>query len=83
MEDVGDLKLLVEKRISMFQELNSPAQLLLQFMEQMIEDDVLYLSHIESETEKMEENINETIKNRLRRFDRLFPSAHKTQAKAV
>ena len=41
----------------MFQELNSPAQLLLQFMEQMIEDDVLYLSHIESETEKMEENI--------------------------
>ena len=57
VEDVGDLKLLVEKRISMFQELNSPAQLLLQFMEQMIEDDVLYLSHIESETEKMEENI--------------------------
>ena len=41
----------------MFQELNSPAHLLLQFMEQMIEDDVLYLSHIESETEKMEENI--------------------------
>ena len=25
----------------------------------MIEDDVLYLSHIESETEKMEENIEE------------------------
>lgn len=38
VEDVGDLKLLVEKRISMFQELNSPAQLLLQFMEQMIEE---------------------------------------------
>lgn len=57
VENVGDLKLLVEKRISMFQELNSPSQLLLQFMEQMIEDDVLYLSHIESEIEKMEENI--------------------------
>ena len=57
VEDVGNLKLFVEKRISMFQELNSPAQLLLQFMEQMIEDDILYLSHIESETEKMEENI--------------------------
>ena len=28
------------------------------FTEQMIEDDVLYLSHIESETEKMEENIS-------------------------
>lgn len=57
VEDVGDLKLWVDKRIGMLQELNSPAQLLLQFMEQMIEDDVLYLSHIESETEKMEENI--------------------------
>ena len=58
VEDVGDLKLWVKKRISMFQELKSPAQLLLQFMEQMIEDDVLYLSHIESETEEMEENIS-------------------------
>ena len=57
VEDVGDLKLWVDKRIGVLQELNSPAQLLLQFMEQMIEDDVLYLSHIESETEKMEENI--------------------------
>ena len=58
VEDVGDLKLWVDKRIGMLQELNSPAQLLLRFMEQMIEDDVLYLSHIESETEKMEENIS-------------------------
>ena len=58
VEDVGDLKLWVDKRISMLQELNTPAQLLLQFMEQMIEDDVLYLSHIESETEKMEETIS-------------------------
>ena len=48
VEDVGDLKLWVDKRIGMLQELNSPAQLLLRFMEQMIEDDVLYLSHIES-----------------------------------
>ena len=58
VEDVGDLKLWVDKRIGMLQELNSPAQLLLQFMEQMIEDDVLYLSHIEAETEKMEETIS-------------------------
>lgn len=58
VEDAGDLKLWVDKRIDMLQEPNSPAQLLLQFMEQMIEDDVLYLSHIESETEKMEENIS-------------------------
>ena len=57
VEDAGDLKLWVDKRIGMIQEVDSPSQLLLQFMEQMIEDDVLYLSHIESETEKMEENI--------------------------
>lgn len=58
VEDVGDLKLWVDKRIGMLRELNSPSQLLLQFMEQMIEDDVLYLSHIESEAEKMEEKIS-------------------------
>ena len=58
VEDAGDLKLWVDKRIGMLRELNSPAQLLLQFLEQMIEDDVLYLSHIESETEKMEEKIS-------------------------
>ena len=57
IEDTGDLKLWAEKQMSMLQELSTPAQLLLQFMEQMIEDDVLYLSHIEAETEKMEENI--------------------------
>ena len=44
--------------MSMLQELSTPAQLLLQFMEQMIDDDVLYLSHIEAETEKMEEHIS-------------------------
>ena len=58
VEDAGDLKLWVERQMSTFQELCNPAQLLLQFMERMIEDDVLYLSHIETETEKMEENIS-------------------------
>ena len=58
VEDAGDLKSWVDKRIGILRELNSPSQLLLQFTEQMIEDDVLYLSHIESETEKMEENIS-------------------------
>ncbi len=55
VEDTGDLKAWLEKRIKLFHELQTPAQLLLRFMEQMIEDDVLYLSHIESETEKLEE----------------------------
>ncbi len=58
IEDTGDLKLWAEKQMSMLQELSTPAQLLLQFMEQMIDDDVLYLSHIEAETEKMEEHIS-------------------------
>ena len=57
IEDVGDLKLWVDKRIGMLQDVKSPAQLLLRFMEEMIEDDVIYLSHIESEIEKMEESI--------------------------
>lgn len=58
IEDVGDIKQWTEKQADMIKELQSPAELLLQFMEQMIEDDVLYLSHIEAETEKMEENIS-------------------------
>lgn len=58
VEEAGDLRLWVEKQMSTLQELYNPAQLLLQFMERMIEDDVLYLSHIETDTEKMEENIS-------------------------
>ena len=57
VEDAGDLKPWVEKQMSTLQELCNPAQLLLQFMQRMIEDDVLYLSHIETKIEKMEENI--------------------------
>ena len=58
VEDVGDLKVWADKRIGLFQKPNNPAQLLLQFLEQMIEDDILYLSHIESEAEKMEDNVS-------------------------
>ena len=58
VEDAGDLRLWIEKQMSTLQELYNPAQLLLQFMERMIEDDVLYLSHVETEIEKMEENIS-------------------------
>lgn len=57
VEDVGNLKLWVEKRVQMFQKPSSPAQLFLQLMEEMIMDDILYLSHIEAEVEKMEEVI--------------------------
>lgn len=57
IEDAGDVKKWVEKQIGLLPEVSSPAQLLLQFMEQMIEDDALYLTHIETATEKMEESI--------------------------
>ena len=77
VEDVGNLKLWVEKRIGMLSELSSPTQLLLQFMEQLIEDDVLYLSHIESETEKNGREYQ------FRRFGRLFSFTHKTPTEVV
>ena len=57
IEDAGDLRQWIEKQIGLLRDVSNPAQLLLQFMEQMIEEDVLYLTHIEAETEKMEENI--------------------------
>lgn len=53
----GDLEKRIEKQTDTLKEPQAPADFLLQFMEQMIEDDVLYLSQIEAETEKMEENL--------------------------
>lgn len=55
--DVGDVGKWAEKQIGQIREVSSPANLLLQFMEQMIEDDALYLMHIETATEKMEDNV--------------------------
>lgn len=57
IEDTGDVRKWAEKQIGLLREVSSPAQLLLQFMEQMIEDDALYLTHIETATEKMEESV--------------------------
>ena len=55
--DVGDVEKWAEKQIGQLREVSNPAQLLLQFLEQMIEDDALYLTHIETATEKMEESV--------------------------
>ncbi|MDD6021642.1 MAG: CorA family divalent cation transporter [Acutalibacteraceae bacterium] len=57
IEDTGDVRKWAEKQIGLFREVRSPAQLLLRFMEQMIEDDALYLTHIETAAEKMEESV--------------------------
>lgn len=61
IEDENKLKPWIDKRSEMFYGSSSPDKLLLRVLEQMIEDDVLYLSHIESETEKMEEKINDGV----------------------
>ena len=53
----GDLKHWVEKKEDQFQELKSPDKCLLQIMELMIENDILYLLHLEKEIEKMEDQL--------------------------
>ena len=57
IEDEGKLKAWTEKQTEMFQEVDTPKQLLLRIMEHMIEEDTLYFSHMESELDKLEEEI--------------------------
>lgn len=47
----------IEKKEEEFQELKSPDQFLLKMMELMIENDLLYLLHLEKEIEKMEDQL--------------------------
>ena len=58
IEDEGKMKSWIEKQTEMFQEVDTPKQLLLRIMEHMIEEDTLYLSHMESELDKLEEEIS-------------------------
>lgn len=55
IEETGDLKHWIEKQIERFQDLNAPDQLLLQIVELMVENDILYLTHFEQKIEKMED----------------------------
>ena len=57
VEDSGELKHWLEKQSDMFQGVQSSDQLLLQFIEQITENDILYLSHLEKELENMEEKM--------------------------
>lgn len=59
VQDFGDVKTWTDKRSALFNQIDNPTHILLQFMEQMIDDDVLYLSHIENEMEKIENEIIE------------------------
>ena len=58
IEDEGKLKAWIENQTEMIQEADTPKQLLLRIMEHMIEDDTLYFSHMESELDKLEEEIS-------------------------
>ncbi|MBP3926270.1 MAG: magnesium transporter [Clostridium sp.] len=57
IEDSGEFRQWLEKREEKLQYFDSPKQLLLQLMEQMIENDILYLLHLEKEMEDMEEKL--------------------------
>ena len=61
IEDSGDLRQWAEKQTAALQDLQSPDHLLLQLMEQMIEEDILYLSHLEQELEQMEDSLNQNV----------------------
>ena len=57
IEETGDLKRWLEKQSDRLKNLESPDQLFLQLLEQMVESDVLYLSHFEKEMENMEDTL--------------------------
>ena len=61
VEDVGDLKRWLEKQIDRFQSAQSSNQIFLQLLEQLIENDILYLSHLEKEMENMEDDLSHGI----------------------
>lgn len=63
IEDEGDLKSWLEKQIDLFHQIADPDQVLFQILEHMIDDDALYLLHVESEIEKMEEDISDKVKD--------------------
>lgn len=59
IEDEGKMKPWIEKQMEIFQDVDTPKQLLVRIMEHMIEEDTLYFSHMESEVDKLEEEISE------------------------
>ena len=61
IEDEGKMKSWIEKQAEMFQEADTPKQLLLRLMEHMIEEDILFFSHMESQVDKLEEEISRGV----------------------
>lgn len=58
VEEEGKLKTWIERQKEIFQGVDTPKQLLLRMMEHMIEEDTLFFSHMESEVDKLEEEIS-------------------------
>ena len=59
IEDEGKLKPWIEKRVEIFRRADTPAQLMLQMMEYMIEEDSMFFSHMESVVDQLEEKITD------------------------
>ena len=59
IEDEGKLKPWIEKRVEIFRRADTPAQLMRQMMEYMIEEDSMFFSHMESIVDQLEEKITD------------------------
>lgn len=59
IEDEGKLKPWIEKRVEIFRRADTPAQLMQQMMEYMIEEDSMFFSHMESVVDQLEEKITD------------------------
>lgn len=57
IEDEGKIKKWIEKGTEVFREADTPGQLMLHIMEHMIEEDMMYFSHIEALLDELEEEI--------------------------
>ena len=59
IENGGKIGPWIENQAEILGDAFTPGQLLMQVMGNMISDDILYLSHIEEQTEMLEDNITE------------------------
>lgn len=61
IEDTGDIKRWVEKHADRLGKMQSPDRLMLDIMTQLVENDTLYLSHLEKVLEDIEDELNNNI----------------------
>lgn len=57
IEETGDLRRWLKNRLDKIGRLQTADQILLQLMELMVENDILYLTHFEKEIERLEESL--------------------------